>query len=284
MSGWRFAFSKRWAGYLAITIIFAIACAGLAMWQLARRDKVLAEIALVQKNFDRTPAPVAEVLPTLGSYQANQEWTPVLLTGSYLVADQLLVRNRPFNGSPGFEVLTPLLLDNGSVFIIDRGWLPTGNHQDAPDIVPVPPAGQVTVTARVKAGEPNLPGRSGAAGQIATIQLNDIANMLNKPTYTGAYGLMATESPATATRPTATPKPAPDEGPHLSYAFQWFVFGLMAFIGLGWAVRQEYRLVNAEDPDERERAEERARRRAARPRSDSEIEDELVGQFDHSAS
>ena len=51
----------------------------------------------------------------------------------------------------------------------------------------------------------------------------------------------------------------------------------MGFVGLSYAARQEFRARNAEDPDERERAEERARRRAARPRSDAEVEDELLG-------
>jgi hypothetical protein len=50
----------------------------------------------------------------------------------------------------------------------------------------------------------------------------------------------------------------------------------MGFIGLGWAVRQEYRIANEDDPAERERAAERARRKAAKPRSDAEIEDELL--------
>ena len=94
--------------------------------------------------------------------------------------------------------------------------------------------------------------------------------------YTGAYGLMASEDPAPDTRPTAVVRPPADEGPHLSYAFQWFVFGVLAFLGLGWAVREEYRTVNSEDPEEQKRAEERARRRAAKPRSDSEVEDELL--------
>ncbi|MCC6855340.1 MAG: hypothetical protein IT189_04695 [Microbacteriaceae bacterium] len=50
----------------------------------------------------------------------------------------------------------------------------------------------------------------------------------------------------------------------------------MAFIALGWAIRQEYRIRNADDPAERERAAERERKRAAKPRTDAEVEDELL--------
>jgi len=173
-------------------------------------------------------------------------------------------------------VLTPLQLADGTIFIVDRGWVTTGSKQDAPDVVPAAPSGQVTVVARLKAGEPNLPGRSASGNQVATINLHDIATRLDAPVYTGAYGLMASEDPAPDTRPTAVVKPPADEGPHLSYAFQWFVFGVLAFLGLAWAVRQEYRDVNSEDPEEQKRAEERARRRAAKPRTDSEVEDQML--------
>jgi cytochrome oxidase assembly protein ShyY1 len=274
--GWKFAFTRRWAGYLALTILFAAVCSGLGVWQMARRAEALAEINKVDTNFDATPVPIADALPTLESFDESQKWLPVEVTGTYLTDEQLLVRNRPLNISPGFEVLTPLRLTDGSVFIVDRGWVPTGQNQDAPDVVPQAPSGQVTVVARLKAGEPTLAGRTASGNQIATIDLTDVAKRVGEPIYTRAYGLMASEDPAPAERPVAVTRPVRDEGPHLSYAFQWFVFGLLAFIGLSWAVRQEYRMVNADDPDERERAAERERRRAARPRSDAQVEDELL--------
>lgn len=276
MIGWKFAFSRRWAGYLALTILFAIICSGLGMWQLARRAEALAEINKVDSNFDSAPVPVAEALPKLDAFDESRKWEPVVMTGRYLAEDELLVRNRPLDANPGFEVLTPLSQADGTVFIIDRGWVPTGDNHDAPDSVPAAPEGQVTVVARLKAGEPSLAGRTASGNQIATINLHDIAKRLGTPTYTGAYGLMATEDPAPAERPVAVTRPVTDEGPHLSYAFQWFVFGLLAFIGLGWAVRQEYRSVNIDDPDERQRAAERSRRQAARPRSDAEVEDAVL--------
>jgi cytochrome oxidase assembly protein ShyY1 len=276
VNGWRFALSRRWFGYLALAIVFAVACTFLSLWQLARREEARAEIERVDTNWESAPRPVADVLPERDAFDADDKWTPVTLTGRYLADDQLLVRGRPFNGGAGFEVLVPLLLDDGSVFIVDRGWLPVGNEQDEPDSVPSPPKGEVTVVARLKAGEPIVAGRSAPEGQVATIHLPTIAALVDLPTYTGAYGLLASEDPAAATRPTAMPKPEADEGPHLSYAFQWIVFAIMGFIGLAWAVRQEFRIRNADDPEERERAAKRKRRAEARPRSDAEIEDELL--------
>lgn len=279
MKGWRFVFTRRWVGYLAVAVAFATACYFLGMWQLSRLAEVQAANTRIENNYDSRPTPIADVLQSLQSYRAGQEWTQVLLRGSYLTDDQLLVRNRPQAGTPGFEVLTPLRLADGSVFVVDRGWVPVGQKQDAPESVPAPPTGEVTVVARLQAGEPDLPGRSAppaGSQQIATIQLHNVAKILGMPTYTSAYGLMVSESPAPAVRPAATLKPTRDEGLNLSYAIQWGAFGLFGFFGLGYAIRQEYRLVNSDDPQERERAEERARRRAAKPLTDAEAEDAIL--------
>ncbi|WP_223690572.1 SURF1 family cytochrome oxidase biogenesis protein [Leifsonia poae] len=277
-AGWRFAFSRRWLGYLAFAIAFAIACAGLSAWQLARSKEAAAANALISANFYSHPAPLTSELPTLGSFKADQEWRRVTVTGTYERDREMLVRNRPFNGSPGFEVLTPLRTANGSLFLVDRGWVPTGNTTDAPDSVPSAPAGTVTVVARLKPSEPAIAGRSATGNQIGTIQLSVVQQHLgNVDLYTGAYGLLDSQkpSPATAPAPTVTDPPTQDEGLHWSYMIQWIIFALIGFFGLGYALRTEYRKLNEDDPEERARAAERARRRALK-RTDADVEDDLL--------
>lgn len=276
MRNWRFAFSRRWFGYLAVAVVFAIVCVLLSNWQLSRLEEKRIENSRVIANFDSGPVPLTDVLGDRESWNDDDTWTPVAMTGSYLEEEQVLVRNRPRNGQPGFEVLTPLQLTDGSVFIIDRGWLPTGNAQDLPDVIPAPPDGEVSVTARLKPGEPALPGRSAPDGQIATVELAQFADRFDAPVYTGAYGLLDAEDPSPVdARPLPAFKPELDEGSHLSYAFQWLVFGLLGFAFLAYAVREEYRHLNADDPAEQVRAAERERKRAAK-RSDSDVEDDIL--------
>ena len=210
MNRWSFALSRRWFGYLALALVFAAVCVALSQWQVARLHETRSANELVDRNYHSTPVAVMSVLPTLTSYSPKQRWMQVELTGSYLADAQMLVRNRPLNGQPGFEVLNPLLLSDGNVFLVDRGYVPIGNTQDRPDHIPSPPAGTVTVIARLQAGEPTLAGRSDTPGELATIHLPDVATLVGKPTYTGAYGLMVSESPAADTRPTAKPQPQLD--------------------------------------------------------------------------
>ncbi|MFD1713530.1 SURF1 family protein [Amnibacterium flavum] len=273
MRNWRFVLSKRWFGYLAFAVAFAIACVFLSNWQLSRRAEKVAEIDRVTGNYDATPVPLDDLIPTLTSYSEDDEWHPVTMTGVY--EDELLVRNRPLNGKAGFEVLAPLRLDDGSVFVVDRGWVPAGNTTEDEMDVPTAPTGEVTVVARLKAAEPALPGGTSDEGVLASIQPTEVAKIVGGDVYSATYGLVVSESPAVAEMPVASVKPEPDEGPHLSYAFQWLVFAIIGFAGLGVAIRQEYRYRNAEDPAEQERAARRERKRAAK-RTDSDEEDELI--------
>ena len=276
MNRWKFAFSRRWFGYFALAVVFATVCIGLSQWQVARLAETRTANELVDRNYHSDPVPLDRALPALTSYSPQQRWTQVTVTGTYLADEQVLVRNRPLNGQPGFEVLDPLQLADGSVFVVNRGYLPTGNKQDRPDSIPSPRSGTVTVIVRLQAGEPTLSGRTDTRRELATIHLPDVAQLVGAPTYTGAYGLMVSESPAAAIRPAATPQPQLDEGLHISYAIQWIIFGIMAFFGLWYAVRQEYRMRNADDPDEQQRVEVRERKRSTKPRSDNDVEDEIL--------
>lgn len=263
---------RRWGAYLVLVIVFAIACGLLSWWQWARRAETLAAGALVTANYESTPVALDSLLPSLSAWKAGETWRPVELHGHYLAQRQLLVRNRVFNDNPGFEVLVPFRLDDGRVFVVDRGWLPIGRLQDTPDHVPAVPTGEVTVVARLQQSEPVLPGRSAPLGQIPEINAEKVAAIVGTTgaTYTGAYGLLDSETPPPVDRPAAVQEPLIDEGPHLSYAIQWIAFAVLAFFGLIWAYRREKR-INALP------LEERASARAPRARSaDTDAEDEIL--------
>ena len=111
----------------------------------------------------------------------------------------------------------------------------------------------MTAVVRLKAGEPTLQ-RGAPDGQLASIDLPAYAAELGYPVLTGAYGQLASETPAAAEKPFPFPKPATEEGTHLSYSLQWFAFGVLMFVGFGYAARQQARnaAIDAEDAAEGE--------------------------------
>lgn len=267
----------RWRRSLALVAVFAVGCGLLSWWQFSRREETAQANALIAQNIAAAPAPLDQVLASRTAYRPDQRWRTVIVEGVYLPQDQLLVRNRVLDDDPGFEVLTPMRLDDGSVFVLDRGWVSIGTKQDAPDSVPAAPAGRVAVRALLQADEGPIPGRTAQTGQIPSIDLAQVARQVGAPTYTGAYGMVREETPAVALNPTRlqpSTELGVDEGTHLSYAVQWILFALLAFGALAWSIRRELRdegdeLILAAD----ERA---AARRAKRAPSDESVEDSIL--------
>ncbi len=279
---WGFLRSKRWAGYTGLVVVFSIVCALLGQWQFDRRAQARAEIARIDANYANAALPLEEVLPSLDAYSDDDDkWQTVEMTGEY-EERVLLVRNRPNQQSVGFDMLALFRTDSGNVFVVNRGWIDAGNTPEEPGKIVAPPEGRVTVHARLKESEPEIPGRETSGDMLATINLNDVADLVEQPTYTGGYGLLsaefdaATEEPLSAEAGILQPKPERDEGPHLSYALQWYVFIIMAWIGLAYAIRMEYRSLYPQSERTKRQDKKTAERKQRRGLDDGEIEDALL--------
>ncbi len=274
--GWSFLRSRRWLGYYAMLLVFAIACVWLGNWQFDRRAQAQAEIARIDKNYDAAAVPLAEALPNPAEFDEDQlKWQTVEATGEYS-DEQFLVRNRPGPSGSGSNLISALRLADGSLFFVDRGWVPIDGADAAGIDLPVPPEGEVTVLARLRAGEPEIAGRSSSGNSVASINLGELSRLSGADAaYTGAFGQLVSETPAGATGVLPS-RPERDEGPHLSYALQWYVFIIIAGIGVAYAARQEYRTLNAGDASVRREDARRAERHRRRGPSDAEIEDALI--------
>jgi len=273
----------RWTSYIAVAIVFAIACGFLSNWQFSRNADRAAQLALVAQNYDAEPVPLEAIIAPGATLAAADEWRPVALEGEYLADEQLLVRNRPHGGTAAFEVLVPFRLNDGRVLLIDRGWVPPGEDQPLPDAIPAPPDGATTVIARLRPAE-QLPasGRSAPEGQVPSINPELIADAIDTDIGAqlelSAYGVMISEDPAPATRPAAFAVPSEDPGPYLSYAIQWILFAVMGFVFIGYVIRTELRH-RREDAEDRARGIEPAPHDRVPPRRmdrDMEEEDSIL--------
>lgn len=244
--------AARWAMYVGVAILFAVACAFLSNWQFSRNAERSEQLELVANNYDAAPVALGDLLAAGAELTPSDEWRPVRLEGRYLADEQLLVRNRAHGGSAAYEQLVPFRLDDGRTLLVDRGWLPPGNSQSLPDDIPDPPSGEVTVEVRLRPGEAApTSGRTAEAGQVPTINLRLVAEQTG-PLEPGAYGLLMSETPAPATAPLTVDPPSNDPGPYLSYAIQWILFALMGFGFITYVIVSERRLrrEDAEDDDD----------------------------------
>lgn len=230
---------KRWSGWLALVVIFSIACALLSNWQFSRREEALAAMAQVAKNYDAEPVSIDEVA-SLTSFELSNQWRPVKLAGHYLIENSVLIRNRPLNGQPGFLELVPFQLNDGRLIAIERGWLASQDNYLAPKRYPLPSPETQTIIARLRPSEPTLD-RSAPAGQLATINIEALIQSegIKDRIFSKVYARIASESIPVAENPKPLSKPELDEGNHLSYALQWIMFALMAMAALYWGIKKE---------------------------------------------
>jgi cytochrome oxidase assembly protein ShyY1 len=265
----RLALTRRWLGIFTFTTVFAVASILLGEWQFDRREYAQQQIALLNANYDVDPVPLTSIASSVDADLDDTKWRSVLLTGTYATDDITYVRNRVKQSTIGFEQLVPFTLVTGETIVVNRGWLPADAKYEAPRVSPAPPSGDVTVIARLYPDEPVVAGRSAPEGQVATINVESITGGIDGPVFAGWYGQLVSEDAEVATG-SLWSRPLLDEGPHLSYALQWYVFALMGYFGYGWALVNEAR---GDAPAESKRSRRRAESGIA---SDEEIEDAAV--------
>jgi len=141
----------------------------------------------------------------------------VVAHGVYDFAAERTWVGRSFQGTPGVALITPLRLADGAAVLVDRGWAPSPDafHIDhtlyrEPDTV--------TVT-----GIALIPPRG--RGDVSVAGFLPFVIQLETPDP--AAGL-----------PRRWPLPALDNGPHLSYAIQWFSFALIGLVGTAVLIRK----------------------------------------------
>lgn len=235
---YRFLLSRRWLGLLVVVLLVAAACAALGRWQLDRLGHRHEQNDLLARNLDKAPAPPDALLAVGQGPRDQDQYARVRAAGRYDLDHQLLVRTRPFEGQVGYNVLTPFVTEAGPALLVNRGWVPGGATARELPAVPAAPSGTVTVTARVRPTEPASTTGTPPAGQVTRIDVSEIAETMPYDVY-GGYGELTDERPAPAEAPEPLPAPEPSEGPHLAYAFQWFLFALLALGGFVVLARRE---------------------------------------------
>jgi cytochrome oxidase assembly protein ShyY1 len=133
-------------------------------------------------------------------------------------------------------VLTPLLLDDGTAVVVNRGFL--GFDRAGAIVAPGAPSGPVTVEGLLFPSQtrgrfgPTDPSE-GSLDVLARVDLDRFEQQLEVdllPAYVQAVTTTPPEAPAgeDAAQLVALGPPTPDLGPHLSYAAQWAIFTAIA--------------------------------------------------------
>lgn len=219
-----------------IAIVVAVGCARLGVWQLERHEQRRQYNAAVAEQRDAAPIELA-----LHSADSVARYRRAYARGVFDFAHEFVLANRTRNGAPGVHLITPLLLAGGRAILVDRGWV------YSPDATSVDrelwrDADSVDVSGYVEALQETAADRRSQLAPGVWQRLDRDALNSAMPYRVGATYLVAAEvTPAAEHAPARVGLPPLEQGPHLSYAFQWFAFGTIALVGGGVLVVQDRR-------------------------------------------
>jgi surfeit locus 1 family protein len=176
---------------------------------------------------------------------------------------QIALIGRTRQGSPGVNIVTPLVFGEGGArraVLVNRGWVysPDAESVDLArwrePAAGAPLTGYVETFPAPRADDPRSPAAPRAWRRLDAARLERELGYPLAPYYVIASGDEGT-SPRSAKGapdvPARLPPPALDEGPHKSYAIQWFSFAAIALVGVSALIWQDMRKGRDQGPGTR---------------------------------
>lgn len=206
---------------------FAVAagCVRLGVWQLDRLRQRRERNAVLLAARALPPVALAGAV-SLDSVRDRR----VYARGRYDYGQERFWRPRSYEGVPGVDLVTPLRLPDGSAVLVDRGWVPS------PDAYHVDQAayreGDSAAVLGVAMQAPRTRGDVDPAALRDSVPYAVLPFVLQE--LPPSTALERSLPPGLA----RWPMPELSDGPHLSYAIQWFSFALISVVGSLALVRQ----------------------------------------------
>ncbi|MBX7549059.1 SURF1 family protein [Streptomyces sp. NPDC004232] len=244
MRRYRFLLSVQWVILTLVSIALIPTMIRLGFWQQHRYEQRTARNDLVSSALHAKPVPVERLSAPGHAVTRAERYRTVTATGTFDTAREEVVRRRTNSDDEvGFHVLTPFVLADGKVLLVNRGWIPANGVQTAFPKIPAPPAGKTTITGRLMADETtaasgikNIQGLP--ARQVMLIDSTQEAHRLGAQVL-GGY--VEQTGPQTDS-PEQISDPGTEDAPlNYAYMIQWWLFA--AAVPFGWwsLVRRELR-------------------------------------------
>ncbi len=245
---WRDLLSRKWLLLTLLLFVAAGVCVRLGIWQLDRlkqRRAFNSHIYALQAMAPaRLPADAGqEDLP-------NMEYRSATATGIYDPGHQFVIRNQYNNSQVGYDLVTPLVMQNGEAVLVDRGWIPADGNEAPAGWHRYDVPGTVTVNGVIRASQAEpAPGLLAAADPTLTpgqkgmdqwiyVNIPRIAKQMPYPLL--PVYLQQNPDPSRSNPPIASQVQLDlSDGPHLSYAIQWFSFAAIMLVGYPFYIRRQ---------------------------------------------
>ena len=234
---WSFVWKPRWILSHLFVLSCIVAMIFLGLWQLSRYHGRVKINHMLETRMAVAPVPIEKLIrPHEADDVANHRaYRQVTVTGHYDNSNQILIQmEQDAQSDPGYWLVTPLILSDGSAVAINRGFVPLGLDENGPLLAYRPPSGSVTVTGMLyptqnRTGGPYDPA-TGHLHLLSRVDLHRWQRQVPYTLYPLYVNLSSSQPPQKGTYPEPVPKPTLDDGPHLNYAGQWAIFATLTVI------------------------------------------------------
>jgi surfeit locus 1 family protein len=221
---------------LGTAVAVAAACVRLGFWQVSRLMERRAHNVILSSRMAGADAPLA----ALPRDTAEGHYRLAFASGAPVYGREFAWAPRMRRGSPGVNFFTPMRVPGtDTLVIVNRGWAYSPDAKSV-DFARWREAESLSVRGYVETWMQDCGTREGrlppSCGDTATRTLRRLdrraaERLVGAPV--GPYILMQTSDSTLRADsvPARVEAPVLDEGPHRSYAFQWFGFAVVALVG-----------------------------------------------------
>ncbi len=218
-------FNRKWWWVTVVVFLVMAGLARLGFWQLDRLDERRAENVLLQAALDAPAFELTSEFVIDNPDELKDRW--VTAVGEYDFNYQGIIKLQNFQGRAGVFLVAPLILDDGTAVLVNRGWLPVNET----DFAQFDLNGEVSVEGFVALDE-KLSRSNGGSGSEDTAVLEwfrvDIGRIEQSIPHKLLPIFIIESSQETGELPIQMAREIDlSEGSHLSYAIQWFLFSLI---------------------------------------------------------
>jgi surfeit locus 1 family protein len=224
--------------------------ARLGFWQLDRlaerrtaNAQLMAALESAPIDLNAEIAAYEAVAPdAVAEDLANRD---VTMSGAFDFDDQLILKLQNWGGIAGVHLITPFVLEGENVAVlVDRGWISDVEYEAGraydEDSRPQTIEGYIALTETIRRRTAEAAVPVIAANELYRVDVAAIQERLPYPLAPFYVKLPQAEG-SPPNLPIGAPKEVDlSEGPHLSYAVQWFIFSLG--LGIGYVVFVNRRL------------------------------------------
>ncbi|MCO6449859.1 MAG: SURF1 family protein [Caldilineales bacterium] len=228
-----YLFKRRWILTTLLVLVAAVVMVRLGFWQLDRLAGKRAYIAASLAEINAEPLSLTGEEMDLDA-QA-QRYRRATVVGEYDFAHEIVLKSQLYQDRPGFHLLTPFLIDGSSrAILVDRGWV-AAEEFDAARLDDYAEQARQTITGRIEPQDRRP--QSGELPEVGTLEWYRVdidALQRQMPYELLPFYIALTPDDAHEGFPIRNPPEIIlDEGPHLGYAIQWFLFALVVPIVYG---------------------------------------------------